>query len=372
MQVQVWLVRGLVMVVSASLLVCPVRAEQLVLVAGGSQERLPIDAKQALLKEPFGSAFDSANNLWIIEMASGNRLLKVDTNGVLTHFAGRAEKGFSGDGGPALEAQFNGPHNLAIHPDGRIFIADTWNGRIRQVDPRTGIVDSLPGLNVPLESAKAQGPYCITLDFEGRHLYIANLKQIHRLDLNSYELTLFAGNGMKGIPSDGTLAVEAPLVDPRAVAPDRLGNVYILERGGHALRVVKPDGTIHTVVNAEGIKGTMVGLEKGVAAVKEAAQDRPSLVEPAISARLNGPKHLCVDQANRVVIADAENHLVRLYDPLERTLRRIAGTGQSGAEGVGGDPLQCQLSRPHGVMIHPQSGQLYITDSYNNRVLRIQ
>jgi DNA-binding beta-propeller fold protein YncE len=368
MRVQVWLVFFLVVVGRASLPVFPVRAEQLVLVAGGNEERVPLDAKRALLKEPFGSAFDSANNLWIIEMASGNRLLKVDAAGVLSHFAGRPEKGFSGDGGPALDAQFNGPHNLAIHPDGRIFIADTWNGRIRQVDPRTGIVESLPGLNVPVESAKAQGPYCITLDFEGRYLYIANLKQIHRLDLNNNELKLFAGNGKKGIPPDGALAVDAPLVDPRAVAPDRLGNVYILERGGHALRVVKPDGTIHTVVNAEGIKGTMAGLEKGVAP----AADSPSLVEPAISARLNGPKHLCVDQANRVVIADAENHLVRRYDPVERTLRRIAGTGQSGAQGIGGDPLQCQLSRPHGVMIHAPSGQLYITDSYNNRILRIQ
>jgi DNA-binding beta-propeller fold protein YncE len=374
MLVKFWCAQFLV-VACLSLWICPVQAEQIVLVAGGAEDRNPIDATQALLKEPFGTAFDAGNNLWIIEMTSGNRLLKIDSAGVLKHFAGRPENGSGGDGGPALEAQFNGPHNLALHPDGRILIADTWNGRIRQVDPRSGIVDSLPGFNVPIESAKSQGPYCITLDFEGRYLYIANLKQILRLEVSSGKLSVFAGNGKKGIPRDGTLAIDAPLVDPRAVAPDRLGNVYILERGGHALRVVKKDGSIYTVVNAQGVKGTMLGLTKtGAASQGESKSDAAtsSLVEPALTAMMNGPKHLCVDQVNRVVIADAENHLVRLYDPNEQTLRRIAGTGQAGAEGIGGDPLQCQLARPHGVTIHPQTGKLYITDSYNNRILRIE
>ena len=93
--------------------------------------------------------------------------------------------------------------------------------------------------------------------------------------------------------------------------------------------------------------------------------------ELAIDAMMNGPKHLCIDLMNRVVIADAENHLIRRYDPKDGTLHRIAGTGRSGSQGVGGDPLQCQLARPHGVTIHPKTGELYITDSYNNRVLRI-
>jgi DNA-binding beta-propeller fold protein YncE len=57
--------------------------------------------------------------------------------------------------------------------------------------------------------------------------------------------------------------------------------------------------------------------------------------------------------------------------PTTGKMERIAGTGTKGSSGVGGDPAQCQLARPHGVTIHPQSGELYITDSYNNRVLKI-
>ncbi len=329
-------------------------ANRIELVAGGRKDAVDIPATEALLHEPFGTAFDTSNQLWIVEMASGNRLLKVDDQGDLVHIAGQKSPGYQGDGGPAKEARFNGPHNLAIRRNGRVLIADTWNGRIRQVDPKTKQIDSLVGFEVPVEKAKSFGPYCISTDVSGSQLFVADLHRIHRIDLETGASTIVAGNGEKGIPKDGARAVEAPLVDPRAVAADRLGNVYILERSGNALRVVRPNGTIETVVNRSGKKGT------------ENAQR-----ETAINAMMNGPKHLCIDSMDRVVIADAENHLVRRYDPRDGTVSRIAGTGVSGSEGVGGRATECQLARPHGVTIHPTSGELYITDSYNNRILKI-
>ena len=329
--------------------------EQIYLVAGGQTKAVDIPATQALLKEPFGTAFDATGQMWIIEMASGNRLLKVNEAGVLSHVAGQSQVGFEGDGGPALAARFNGPHNLAIRPSGQILIGDTWNGRIREVDPKSNLVDSLKGFEVSFDQAKAAGPYCITMGMSGKQLYVADLRRIHRLDLETGISAVIAGNGSKGIPQNGSLAVDSPLVDPRAVAEDRLGNVYILERNGNALRVVRPDGKIETLVNSTGKKGP----EK-------------SRQEPAIEAMMNGPKHLCVDLENRVIIADAENHLIRRYNPADGTLTRIAGTGVSGKEGVGGPPTACQLSRPHGVTIHPKTGELTITDSYNNRILVIR
>ena len=207
---------------------------------------------------------------------------------------------------------------------------------------------------VPLDKAKTFGPYCISTDFTGSQLFVSDLHQVRRIDLETGASTIVAGNGKKGIPMDGAKATEAPLVDPRAAAADRLGNVYVLERNGNALRVVRPNGTIETVVNPSGKKGT------------ETAQR-----EPAMAAMMNGPKHLCIDQLNRVVIADAENHLVRRFDPVDGTLTRVAGTGISGRAGVGGRATDCQLARPHGVTIHPTSGDLYITDSYNNRILKV-
>lgn len=334
-------------------------ADQIVIVAGGNEDRTGIAAVDARLKEPFGTAFDKAGNFFIIEMASGNRLLKVDAMGILTHVAGKSagEKAGgssvnNGDGGLALEAQFNGPHNLAILPDGNVLIADTWNGHIRKVDLSGGAVTSLSGFGVPAEKARGSGPYCATLDLTGTKLYIADLRHVHVIDLKSGKASVVAGNGQKGVPEDGAVSTEAPLVDPRAVAADRKGNVYILERGGHALRVVSPDGKIRTVVNKAGKKGAEGDGGDG------------------LSATMNGPKHLCIDLEDAVIIADAENNLIRKYIPTSGRIVRVAGTGKKGSAGIGGPPEQCELSRPHGVTVHAD-GTLYITDTYNNRILKI-
>jgi sugar lactone lactonase YvrE len=335
-----------------ALLTAVLRAERIVLVAGGNEDAVDIPAARALLKEPFGVGFDRADRMFIVEMASGNRLLQVAADGILRHLAGEPAAGDAGDGGPALRARFNGPHNLAVLPDGDVLLADTWNGRIRRVAPAAGTVSPFPGFNVPAAQARASGPYCITLDPAGAELYVADLRRVHAIDVKTGRVRIVAGNGEKGRPDDGALAVAAPLVDPRAAAVDRQGNVYILERNGHALRVVGRDGRIRTVVNVDGKKGS--GGDGG----------------DARAAALNGPKHLCIDRDDTVIIADAENHLIRRYVPATGRILRIAGTGQKGAAGLGGPPGQCALNRPHGVTVH-RDGTLYITDSYNNRILKI-
>lgn len=329
-------------------------ADQILLVAGGGASEVPGKAQDAALKEPFGCEFDAEGGLWIVEMVSGNRLLKMDKDGALSHVAGRLQPGLTPDGTGVLEAQFNGPHNLAVLSSNRVLIADTWNGLVREVDLSGGRVRSLPGYGVTLERAKGNGPYCICLDDAKANLYIADLKQVWALDLQNHQLKLVAGNGKRGIPRDGAQAVDEPLQDPRAVAPDHAGNVYILERGGNALRVVDSSGKIRTVVNVSGKPGSQG--DGG----------------PAADAQLNGPKHLCIDRDNSVLIADAENNLVRRYVPRTERIERVAGTGEKGAAGIGGEPEKCQLARPHGVSVHPTTGEVHITDSYNNRILRIK
>lgn len=328
-------------------------AEKLVLYAGGTEDAVNVPAVQAKLREPFGTEFDAQGNAWIVEMVSGNRLLKVDAQGQLSHVAGQLKPGFSGDGGPALQAQFHGPHNLAVTPEGLVLIGDTWNGCVRVVDPAKGSVEQLRGYSVPEKKARGNGPYCIALNPAGTQLYIADLQQVWALNLKTQQKRLIAGNGKKGVPKDGATATAAPLVDPRAVAVDSKGQVYILERGGNALRVVDTAGRIKTVVNASGKAG---GSGDG---------------GPALAATMNGPKHLCVDKDDTVILADAESHLVRRYVPADGSIQRIAGTGKKGSAGLGGPPEKTELARPHGVTIHPQTGELYITDSYNDRVLRL-
>lgn len=328
------------------------RAERIVLVAGGDEDRDGIPAARVRLLEPFGAEFNAAGEMYIVEMAAGNRLLKMDTRGLVTHVAGLRTPGDGGDGGPALAARFNGPHNLAVLPDGDVLLSDTWNGRVRRVHVRTGTVSSLPGFDVPAARARAAGPYAISLDFTGRQLYIADLRRIHVVDLETGQTRVVAGNGEKGVPVDGTPATAAPLVDPRAAVVDRQGNLYILERNGHALRVVDRAGRIRTVVNASGKKGAEGDGGDGRAAT------------------MNGPKHLCVDLQDNVIVADAENHLIRRYEPATGRIVRVAGTGRKGTAGLDGAPAACELNRPHGVTVH-RDGTLYITDSYNNRILKI-
>ncbi len=340
----------------------PLHADRLVLVAGGGTNEPPCAAAQVRLKEPFAAEFDPAGRLVIAEMAQGQRVLRLEKDGKITRLAGTGAKGAGGDNGSALKAQFDGIHNFAIAPNGDIYLADTWNCRIRKIDAKTGVVTTVAGTGEkgfsgdggPATAAKLGGIYCATLDFKGERLYLADLHntRIRYLDLKTGIIHAFAGNGQKGTPKNGAKAADSPLSDPRAVAPDRKGNVYILERGGNALRVVRPDGTIHTVVNSSGKKGA--DGDGG----------------PALAATMSGPKHLCVDLDDNVIIADAENHIIRKFLPREGQIIRVAGTGKMGKSGLDGDPLKAELSRPHGVFVAADR-TLYITDSYNNRVLKI-
>jgi DNA-binding beta-propeller fold protein YncE len=96
------------------------------------------------LKEPFGVDFDAAGNMYVVEMA-GNRVSVLDAKGVLRVLAGTGEAGFAGDGGPATAARFNGPHHLLMGPDGALYVADTWNFAVRRIDLRTGLVTRVAG-----------------------------------------------------------------------------------------------------------------------------------------------------------------------------------------------------------------------------------
>lgn len=352
------------LVVTACLIGGPNRvpaADRVVLVAGGSESAVDIPAVRAKLREPFGIDFDRSGAAYVVEL-SGQRVLKIE-DGILKHVAGTGREGQAGETDqPGPQAQFHGMHNLAIGPDGVVFLADTWNQQVRQYDPKSGQVQTFAGIGTKgfagdgglAAKAEFGGIYCVTLAADQQRLVLADLdnRRIRAIDLKTQIVTTVAGNGQRGIPVQNSMAVDAPLIDPRAVTADKDGNVYVLERTGHALRIVDRQGRIRTVV------GTGRGGLSGDGG-------------PGQAATLNGPKHLCLDRDGSVIIADTENHVIRRYLPKEDRIVRVAGTGKKGATGIGGPPDQVELNQPHGVTIGPD-GALYIVDSSNHRILKIE
>ncbi|HIF00604.1 MAG TPA: hypothetical protein EYG03_19520 [Planctomycetes bacterium] len=309
------------------------------------------DPEAGQLDSPFGVGFDKQGNMYIVEL-SGGRVHKLDTAGRFTTIAGDGSEGYTGDNGPAKDATFNGMHNVAVTPAGDLYIADSWNHCIRKIDGNTGIITTIAGTGKPGFSGDG-GPaiqatfnflMCVSLNSNNDKLYVADLKnlRIRMVDLKTGVVSTVAGNGEKGIPDDGSVATESPLVDPRAVAVDSKNNVYILERSGHALRMVTPEGNIRTVAGT-GKKGGADGT--------------------ALMAELNSPKHVAIDLDDNVIIADDQNKRVRLYDPDAATLTSILGSGV--------DKPRRGLLRPHGVCVH-EDGSIYVVDTGHHRVLRLQ
>lgn len=312
-----------------------------------------------LWKEPFAVDQNKSGTMYAVDFAT-HRVGRLTGNN-LELVAGSGVKGIDAKPTPLADAKFNGLHGIIILPDGRIWVADTFNHRVCEIDEKANLVRTVIGTGEKgfngdghaLDQTTFSSLYSIAANADGTSVVIADLdnRRVRVADLAKNVVRTVAGNGKKGSPEDGAKATQAPLVDPRAATYDASGRIYLLDRGGHALRLVDLDGTIRTLVGTG--KAGMSG--DGV---------------PGRKSPLNGPKHLCTDKEGNVLIADTENHLICRYEPATGNVVRVAGTGRKGAGGVGGDPREAQLNRPHGVFVD-QSGVLYIVDSENARILKI-
>jgi DNA-binding beta-propeller fold protein YncE len=316
---------------------------RVVLFAGGGTGGDGVQATQARLAQPFSVARDPRTGDFYISEYQGNKIRRVDTNGVITTVVGA---GAPGDGG---RITLNQPHHIAFPPaGGDLFIGDTFNSRLYRYNPMTGSVTQLAA------NAGFGKTFCLAFDPKGEKLYVADTdnKRVRAIDLGTMMVSTVAGSGATGKPMDGATATMAPLVDPRAIAVDSKGNLYILERDGNALRVVDVAGKITTIAGTGQVGNSGDG-------------GNPLL------ATMNGPKHVGIDLEDNVLIADTENHVIRKVLVNEKKIVRIAGTGMMGGGGVPGAPLGVQLARPHGVFVAPD-GTIFLSDSLNNRVLRIE
>lgn len=205
-------------------------------------------AVQAALNEPHAVALDEARGALYIADQSNNRVRRVDlVTGTITTVAGTGEAAYDGDGMPAVQASVAGPSGLAVSADGTLYIADTFNGRIRAIDPDSGVIRTVAGdgsqyryQGIPNEwSTNLSRPHAIALDAEG-HLLLTDSDShlIRRWDMRKKIATRVAGTGVAQFSGDGGPALEASLSYPFGVAVDAQGNILLADTFNHRIRKI--------------------------------------------------------------------------------------------------------------------------------------
>ena len=195
---------------------------------------------------PMSVAVDQAGNIYIAETANGV-IRKVNTQGIISTIAGRGifDPGYSGDGGPALLAKLLDPTDLATDIAGNIYIADLGNHVIRKINSQ-GVITTFAGTGIkgysgdggPATSARLFRPFGVATDNAG-NVYIAEDSNhvIRKVDVNGI-ITTVAGIGVEGYSGDGGPAISARLTIPQRLAVDNMGNIYVPDWINHTVRKI--------------------------------------------------------------------------------------------------------------------------------------
>jgi streptogramin lyase len=333
---------------------------------------------------------------------------RVDGHWRIESYAGTGMPGYSGDGGPASQAQLDNPYGLARGPDGALYVCDMNNHVIRKIS-RDGIISTVAGTGKrgysgdggPATLARLNEPYEVRFDKQQNLLFVERLNHVvRRVDAKGQTITTVAGSGTKGFSGDGGPARRAQLNEPHSLQLDSSGNIYICDIGNHRIRKVDAQtGNISTFAGtgqqgptAEGakIEGTplngprtldfdedgnlWLALREGNAVYQldlktktihhvagTGEQGFTGNGGSAGQATLSGPKGLSVGAGRYIYLADTESHTIRRIDLSRKIIELVAGTGQRGS-GPDGDPFVCRLSRPHGVFVD-SDGSIFVGDS---------
>ena len=318
-------------------------------------------ATQAGLNVPVDVYVDPSGNLFITDQFN-NRIRKVAPNGTISTVAGTGVAGFSGDGGPAVNAEINTPTGIRGDSSGNLYIADVGNQRIRKVDT-SGIITTFAGNGNkgyggdggPAVNASFYNAVRVAIDPSGNVLVADQSDHRVRRITPAGIITTFAGNGV-GTPStgafsgDGGPAVDASLNNPTAIAVDGKGVVYISDQFNQRIRKVDLNGTITTIAG----NGNAGYAGDG---------------GPASAATLNYPGGITVDSSGNLYFSDDLNYRTRMISA-SGAMSTVAGNGTQGFSGDSGSATAAELNGEFGVALDLQ-GDLYIADSMNNRIREV-
>jgi sugar lactone lactonase YvrE len=283
-----------------------------------------------------------------------------DQSGTVRFLVGAAEKGrFKGDGGPAVAATLNFPSAVAADSRGNLYIADTFNHRVRRVDAATGTIWTLAGTGTarfagdggPATKAMLNEPVALALDEQRDLLYIADLAnyRVRVVDLDAGRITTYGGNGEREYDGDGRKAMHAALSGPSGLAVDAEGTLYIADTFSGRIR--KVDLATRTISTVAG-DGTQYHY-----------QGMPN----EFSTSLSRPAGIALAEDGSLYITDSDNHLIRKWNPQSKIITSIAGNGTAQFAGDGGPAHASSLNYPFGVAVD-LAGHLYIADTFNHRI----
>jgi sugar lactone lactonase YvrE len=331
------------------------------LVGGGFGDGGP--AVNALVDPRGGEAVSSASGFPDLYFADGNdnRVRRVrGATGVIETLAGNGEPGYSGDNGPAVDAMLKFPLDVAVRSDGVVYVADTFNNRIRKI-ASNGTITTVAGTGSwnysgdggPATSAALAYPYGIDVDANG-NVYIADFSnnRIRKIGTKGV-ITTVAGNGQWGYGGDNGPATSAKLANPADVVVGGDGSLYIADYQNQRIRRVNPSGIITTYAGT-GISGFL-------------GDDGP-----ATAARLFRPLQVALDGTGNLFIADSVNNRVRRVDAGSGIIETVAGDGDGGASGDGGAADQASLTGPEGVAIDPNGAELFASAPTDSNVRLVE
>ena len=313
-------------------------------------------ATDATIDNPFGVVRGPDGAIWFCEY-TGQKIRRVAADGTISTVAGTGQKGYSGDGGSALQATFNLPHEIRFNKAGDLFVVDMVNNVIRKIDLKTGLIQTIAGTGTPGYSgdggqatqAQLKSPHSIQFGPDGS-LYICDIGNhvIRCVDMATGVISTFAGTGTAGPTPDGSPIQGTPLKGPRSIDFDRDGNLWLATReGNQVFRFDLKAGIIHHVA---GTGKSGFGGNGG----------------PARETELKGPKGIAIDSRGNVWLADTESHSVRMIEGKTGNLVLMAGTGEKG-DGPEGNPLACKMARLHGIFVDADDS-VFIGDSEAHRV----
>lgn len=313
------------------------------------------------LFSPSGLAIDLSGNILIAD-TNNNRVRRIDARtGAISTIAGEGS-GFAGDGDLAVDAKLRLPKAIALDKDGNIFIADSLNNRIRRIDSKTSIIQTVAGTgtqqffdNVEATSAGIRNPSDIIVDDQGNLLIAdAGNNRIRKVDANTKMISTFAGGStMQGDGSigDGQLATNARLSFPTSIILDKTGNILIADTGNNRIRVI--DSSTKTIITISG-------------------KDRYGFTgdgDLATKAMLGGPVGVVTSKTGEIVFIDFINQRIRQINK-DGIINTIAGNGKAGFSGDSGLATEASINFPLGLAIDNQ-GNILIADTRNNRVRKI-